>query len=68
MASQRRRDDDQTLLRVADVLKKAQEQRRLLDYNLREISRTRNEVFSFRQPPDNERYFILSFIKKYFLG
>ena len=64
MASQRRRDDDQTLLRVADVLKKAQEQRRLLDSNLREISRTRNEVFAFREPPDNERYFILFFYQE----
>lgn len=66
MTSQRRRDDDKTLLRVADMLRKAQEQRRLLDSNLREISRTRNEVFAFREPPDNERYFLISFLYFFF--
>ena len=53
-------DKDETVYRVADVLRKAQEQRKLLDENVHNILRKRKEINAFLDPPNSERY--LSFI------
>uniref|UniRef100_A0A7M6DPA0 TALPID3 n=1 Tax=Clytia hemisphaerica TaxID=252671 RepID=A0A7M6DPA0_9CNID len=57
-------DKDQTIHRVADVLRKAQEQRKLLDENVHNILRKRKEMNTFLDPPNNEREASLRRIQK----
>jgi hypothetical protein len=52
---------DSAVYHATDVLRKTQEQRKLLDDNINSVLRKHKEINAFLDAPCNERYFVREF-------